>query len=118
MNVSECAHCGRPGPMHASLMRGGRNHPLCHPNDGLDCLRLVTIYGEPIGARKPGCELDGEPYARGGPLPVGSELPAPVRNCAYTSARPGPGFLARMNAAYPSLNLDRTIEISTRDGDH
>lgn len=91
MNVSECAHCGRPGPMHASLLRGGRTFPLCHPDDGLDCYRLVTVYSEPIGARKPGRELDGAPdpsrpspnagilmptyvehfgpYAVGGPLP-------------------------------------------------
>ncbi len=66
-------------------MRGGRTHPLCHPDTGLDCYRLVTVYGEPIGARKPGRELDGAvpPYARGGILQptVTGRLGIPSNGC-------------------------------------
>lgn len=114
MNVSECAHCGRPGPMHASLLRGGRTFPLCHPDDGLDCYRLVTVYGEPIGSRKPGREDHGapdpsRPYASGGLLAptVTGRLGVPsngvcaipesvVRKLGHDS-----DFLARLNAAGP-----------------
>lgn len=34
---------------------------LCHPNVGMDCYRLVTIYGETIGARNPDGALYGKP---------------------------------------------------------
>jgi hypothetical protein len=30
------------------MMRGGREYDLCHPDDGLDCYRLVTVYKHPI----------------------------------------------------------------------
>jgi hypothetical protein len=52
-----CAHCGKVGETYGQL----NNSPLCHPNVGMDCYRLVTVYHEPIGARLPGRELDGKP---------------------------------------------------------
>lgn len=124
MNVSECAHCGRPGPMHASLLRGGRTFPLCHPDDGLDCYRLVTVYGEPIGARKPGRELEhaldpsnprdmpvyAERFAPGGPLPptatgrlgiIPSNGCCPIPPSAAGKLGHESDLLARLNAAGP-----------------
>jgi transcriptional regulator with XRE-family HTH domain len=39
--VAICGHCGEPQRGYASLW----GIPLCHPNEGLDCYRLVTVYG-------------------------------------------------------------------------
>ena len=65
-----CAHCGEPQRGAASAF--GKD--LCHPDDGLDCYRLVTVYGEPVGARRNGSIppplSDSAPY---------DELPAIVR---------------------------------------
>jgi len=36
----DCAHCGRPTRGFASMDEAW----LCHPDDGLDCYRLVTVY--------------------------------------------------------------------------
>lgn len=36
-----CGHCGEPQRGYASLW----GIPLCHPDEGLDCYRLVTVYG-------------------------------------------------------------------------
>lgn len=36
-----CAHCGAPQRGHATV--GVQR--LCHPDDGPDCYRLVTVYG-------------------------------------------------------------------------
>lgn len=39
-----CGHCGNP-------QRGYSTHeskPLCHPDDGMDCYQLVTVYGHPM----------------------------------------------------------------------
>lgn len=36
-----CAHCGGPQVGFASVNLA----PLCHPDYGLDCYRLVTVYG-------------------------------------------------------------------------
>lgn len=39
-----CAHCTRPMRGYATV--GGDY--LCHPDVGLDCYRLVTIYDHPM----------------------------------------------------------------------
>lgn len=54
MSNRACAHCGKIGEAYGQL----NSSPLCHPNVGMDCYRLVTIYGEEIGARLPGGRLD------------------------------------------------------------
>jgi hypothetical protein len=36
-----CGHCGEPQRGYASLW----GIPLCHPDEGLDCYRLVTVHG-------------------------------------------------------------------------
>jgi len=38
----QCAHCMREMRGYASAGNGQR---LCHPDAGLDCYRLVTVYG-------------------------------------------------------------------------
>lgn len=48
-----CAHCGNSLRGYGSV----NSSYLCHPDVGMDCYRLVTVYGEPMGARKPGGEL-------------------------------------------------------------
>ena len=57
LNARHCHHCGRSGQTYGRLS----NHPLCHPNVGMDCYRLVTVYHEPLGARLPGAHLYGKP---------------------------------------------------------
>ena len=45
-----CGHCGPPA-------RGGAgvgDTPLCHPDGGMDCYRLVTVYRHPTPCF--GCE--------------------------------------------------------------
>lgn len=49
-----CAHCGKRFQVGGSLTRDGKTYPLCHPDEGLDCYHLVTVYGEEIGSRKQG----------------------------------------------------------------
>lgn len=39
--MTTCAHCAHDLDGSASV----GDSPLCHPGDGLDCYRLVTIYG-------------------------------------------------------------------------
>lgn len=46
-----CAHCGTRFRYGGFLHRDGVTYPLCHPNEGLDCYRLVTVYDEEIGSR-------------------------------------------------------------------
>lgn len=59
-----CAHCGRRFRVGGSIFTGGVEYPLCHPDDGLDCYRLVTVYGETIGARLNGLvEIDKTQHA-------------------------------------------------------
>jgi hypothetical protein len=36
-----CGHCGGPLRGYATL----GNIKLCHPDEGMDCYRLVTLYG-------------------------------------------------------------------------
>lgn len=49
--MKTCAHCGKQFRIGGSLYRDGSTYPLCHPNEGLDCYHLVTVYGEEIGSR-------------------------------------------------------------------
>lgn len=50
----KCAHCGR-----ADVVCGtAQGVPLCHSGDGLDCYRLVTIYGERVGTRLPSAAVE------------------------------------------------------------
>lgn len=39
-----CTHCQQPQRGFASLTLSGIEFPLCHPDTGMDCYRLVTIY--------------------------------------------------------------------------
>lgn len=39
-----CAHCGREVSGYAAV----NGQQLCHPDYGLDCYRLVTIYKHPM----------------------------------------------------------------------
>lgn len=39
--MTTCAHCLGPQGGSAQV----NDSPLCHPADGLDCYRLVTVYG-------------------------------------------------------------------------
>jgi hypothetical protein len=36
----------------AAIFVDGVEIPLCHPDLGLDCYHLVTVYKEPIGSRR------------------------------------------------------------------
>jgi hypothetical protein len=49
---SVCAHCGLPQRGSAAVTVAGVTYNLCHPDIGLDCYHLVTVYKEPIGARR------------------------------------------------------------------
>lgn len=49
-----CAHCGTYRDLLGGYAQGVR---LCHPNVGMDCYRLVTVYKERVGARLQGGEL-------------------------------------------------------------
>ncbi len=42
-----CSHCGGVMRGSAGLTVGGVHYPLCHPDDGMDCYRLVTVYKHP-----------------------------------------------------------------------
>lgn len=46
-----CGHCGRVQDGYAAV----GNVPLCHPDTGMDCFKLVTLYGHgaPCGMCKP-----------------------------------------------------------------
>ena len=39
--MTTCAHC--LGPQRGSAQVN--DSPLCHPNDGMDCYHLATVYG-------------------------------------------------------------------------
>lgn len=41
-NSPDCAHCGLPERVGYSVVKG---RYLCHTDEGLDCYRLVTVYG-------------------------------------------------------------------------
>lgn len=42
-----CGHCGKPVKGHASAAKEW----LCHPDEGVDCYRLVTVYDHPADAK-------------------------------------------------------------------
>ena len=42
-----CSHCRGPLRGSAGLTTDGVHYPLCHPDEGLDCYRLVTVYQHP-----------------------------------------------------------------------
>ena len=44
----KCAHCGLPMRGYATV----NGQSVCH-HPALDCYRLVTVYGERLGLRKP-----------------------------------------------------------------
>jgi hypothetical protein len=39
-----CGHCGGPLRGYAAV----NDAAVCHPDEGLDCYRLVTVYGHPV----------------------------------------------------------------------
>lgn len=51
--MKTCAHCGNQFDIGGSLYLDGVDYPVCHPDEGQDCYRLVTVYGEPVGSRMP-----------------------------------------------------------------
>ncbi len=46
--MTGCSHCGEPMRGSAGLTLGGVHHRLCHPDNGMDCYRLVTVFRHPI----------------------------------------------------------------------
>jgi hypothetical protein len=44
LRVVICAHCKQPQRGRASICIDDDLFYLCHPNEGMDCYRLVTIY--------------------------------------------------------------------------
>lgn len=42
--AGKCGHCGEPMRGYAAI----NDTPLCHPDEGLDCYRLVTVFGHPM----------------------------------------------------------------------
>jgi hypothetical protein len=43
-----CTHCGKPQVGAAGVQLNDQFFDLCHPDQGTDCYRLVTIYHHPI----------------------------------------------------------------------
>ena len=43
-----CSHCGKAMRGNAGMSLNGRHHHLCHPDEGMDCYRLVTVYQHPV----------------------------------------------------------------------
>ncbi len=43
-----CSHCGGVMRGSAGLSLDGVHHPLCHPDTGMDCYRLVTVFKHPV----------------------------------------------------------------------
>jgi hypothetical protein len=39
-----CQHCSGIVIGHATVYFDDKSYPVCHPNTGLDCYKLVTIY--------------------------------------------------------------------------
>lgn len=42
-----CTHCGNQQRGSAGMDLHGTYYPLCHPDAGMDCYRLVTVYQHP-----------------------------------------------------------------------
>jgi len=64
--MKTCAHCGEQFRHGASLTTPEGHWDLCHPDEGLDCYHLVTVWREPVGSR---IGWDGEVRSNG--LPAG-----------------------------------------------
>ena len=43
-----CSHCGARMRGSAAIIEGAKHYNLCHPDEGMDCYRLVTIYKHPV----------------------------------------------------------------------
>lgn len=43
-----CSHCQCIMRGSAGLTLDGVHYPLCHPDEGMDCYRLVTVYKHPV----------------------------------------------------------------------
>jgi len=44
-----CSHCKQPLRGHGSVTSApGEVDELCHPNEGMDCYHLVTLYKHPM----------------------------------------------------------------------
>lgn len=43
-----CAHCGNPMQGSAGLTLANTHYYLCHPDTGMDCYRLVTVFQHPV----------------------------------------------------------------------
>lgn len=50
-DMPTCRHCWRPQRGRASVY----GEPVCHPDQGMDCYHLVTVYGHPMPCDK--CKL-------------------------------------------------------------
>jgi hypothetical protein len=48
LKVPTCSHCGLPRRGSAGVLLKSGYYPLCHPDEGLDCYHLVTVYKHPI----------------------------------------------------------------------
>ena len=46
--VPTCSHCLGPMRGSASVTLVDGTYRLCHPDVGLDCYRLVTLYQHPV----------------------------------------------------------------------
>lgn len=47
MDRERCAHCGRPLRRWYGTIASGEH--VCHYDDGPDCYRRITVYGERLG---------------------------------------------------------------------
>lgn len=84
-----CDHCGTERPVlefAGQWVSGSRSSYLCHPNEGLDCYRLVTVYGEKVGFRKSNPdapEVIPSKIPFDGLFPSGQPSVIPVSVCLY-----------------------------------
>lgn len=51
----QCGHCQGPQIGHSNVFEGKQRVPLCHPDYGMDCYHLVTVYRHSIP-----CDCRGE----------------------------------------------------------
>ncbi len=50
-----CAHCSYPPTGVARIWRDGTSRVLCHPDIGLDCYDLVTVWGHTMPCMRRDC---------------------------------------------------------------
>ncbi len=48
MSERTCSHCGGPQQGSAGISWGIVHYDLCHPDEGMDCYHLVTVYRHPV----------------------------------------------------------------------